>query len=351
MLKNDLFLRAARRERTERTPVWLMRQAGRTDPAYRALRERANLPLEAFFRDSDLAAETSLLPKRLGVDAIILFTDILTPLAPMGAPFVFRPGPRLERPWRGPADVGSLCKLDPASDLPFVGRALRSIREALNDELPVLGFAGAPLTLAFFLLEGESPGENPTRTRAFMADDPAGFHRLLDMLADMTIDYLAYQCEQGADAVQLFESMADLVSAAEYEAFAHPYHVKIFSALAGRAPTILFARERRELDLMVSSGADVLSVGRCVDLAEAKRRYGDRVAFQGNVDNTLVATGSLTDIDDAVRACLEAGEQEGHILNLSHGLLKDTPLSSVRRVIDTAKRTRVPTASRPTTVV
>lgn len=165
MLKNDLLLRAARRQRTERTPVWLMRQAGRTDPEYRALRERVDLPLEAMFRHPDLAAEISLLPKRLGVDAIIFFQDILTPLAPMGAEFVFRPGPVLTSTLRASSDIDALCRCDPAESLGFVAEILQLIRKALDGDLPLLGFAGAPLTLAFFLIEGKSPGNRPEKVR------------------------------------------------------------------------------------------------------------------------------------------------------------------------------------------
>jgi len=160
-LQNDLMLRAARRERTERTPVWMMRQAGRFDPEYRRLRESVDAPLEVLFRTPDLAAEISLLPRRFGVDAIIFFGDILIPLSPMGAEFVFRPGPVLNRPVRTSADIEAMRMFDPADKLPFVGQILRRVRRTLNNELPLLGFAGAPLTLLFFLAEGGSPGSDP----------------------------------------------------------------------------------------------------------------------------------------------------------------------------------------------
>lgn len=342
MLENDLLLRAARREHTERTPVWLMRQAGRTDPAYRDIRARADLPLEALFRDPTLAAEISLLPRRLGVDAIILFQDILTPLGPMGAEFVFRPGPMLRNPLRTPSDFSTLHRYDAATKLDFVTSAMKQVRGALADSLPLLGFAGAPLTLAFFLIEGKSPGRDPARARAMMRDDSPGMHRLLDQLADMTADYLLLQIEAGADAVQLFESIADLITLEQYREFAHPYHVKIFSKLAQRVPTILFVKEQPFVDLMADSGANVLSVGMCVDLADAQARFGHRVAFQGNVDNRLLASGSNEEIDAAVRRCLDAGGRRGHILNLNHGLLKETPITSVERIIATCKRTVVP---------
>ncbi len=343
MLKNDLIIRAARRERTERTPVWLMRQAGRFDPQYRAIRERSDLPLEQTFRSPELATEISLLPKRLGVDAIIFFQDILTPLGPMGAEFVFRPGPVLENPPSNRSDVDALRDYDPASELDFVVRTLGMVRRELNGEMPLLGFAGSPLTLAFFLIEGKSPGNDPQIARAMMRSDPALFHHLLDKLAGMTARYLALQIESGADAVQLFESVGDLLTEAEYREFAHPYHVKVFNELAAKVPTILFVKEQRLLELMSESGAAVLSVGSCVDLAEAKRLYGDKVALQGNVDNRLLAEGTRDAIDEAVRACVLAGGHRGHILNLNHGLLKDTPFDNVCRLIETCKATVVRT--------
>ena len=337
--KNDLLLRAAWCGRTERTPVWLMRQAGRFDPEYRALRERTNLPLEELFRTPDLATEISLLPRRLGVDAIIFFQDILTPLAPMGAEFVFRPGPVLESPPGTSRDIDALRRYDPQAELGFVTKTLQQLRRELGDELPLLGFAGAPLTLAFFLIEGRSPGRQPAQARALMRSEPALLHRLLERLADMTVDYLRLQIEAGADAVQLFESCADLLSDGEYREFAHPYHTRVFSQLGDSVPRILFVKEQPLMELMADNGADVLSVGRCVHLTDARQRFGHKVAFQGNVDNQLLAAGTLDEIDEAVRSCVHAGNHQGHILNLSHGLLPETPFENVRRLIETCKAT------------
>ncbi len=338
-LKNDLLLRAARRERTERTPVWLMRQAGRFDPQYRAIRERVGLSLEVMFRMPELAAEISLLPRRLGVDAIILYQDILTPLAPMGAEFLFRPGPVLESPPRDRAAIDALRDYDPASELGFVSQALAIVRSELDGTLPLLGFAGAPLTLACFLIEGRSPHGQARRVRALMDSDPRLFRRLLRRLAEMTVNYLGMQIEAGADAVQLFESAADLLTEEQYREFAHPYQTEALAALAGRVPTILFVKEQPWVDLMVQTRADVLSVGTCVGLGEVRERWGHRVAFQGNVDNKLLVTGTPREIDEAVRACVRAGGHQGHILNLSHGLLKETPFENVCRVIETCKAT------------
>ena len=170
---NDLLLRAARRERTERTPVWLMRQAGRFDPKYLAIRDRCGLELEDLFRDPELACEITLLPIRFGVDAAILFQDILTPLAPLGARFVYRPGPVLERPIRGRRDIDRLRALDPRDELSFVSTSIKLVLSELKGALPLIGFAGAPLTLATFMIEGRSPGAKADQTRQLMQQDPA----------------------------------------------------------------------------------------------------------------------------------------------------------------------------------
>lgn len=339
MITNDSVLRAARREPTERTPVWLMRQAGRFDPAYLALREEAGLPLEKLFRHPELAAKITMLPQRFGVDALILFQDILTPLDPMGVECVFRPGPRFDRPVRTEADVRRLRVYDPTEELPFVPESIRLVQAELDGSMPLLGFAGAPFTLAAFLIEGGSPGSRLDHTRALMESEPSVLHVLLDKLAALTASYLSLQIDTGVDGVQLFESVADLLTDEEYRQFAHPYQAAVLGRLGPRVPRILFAKERDCLELMVETGADVLSVGRCVDLADAKRRYGDRVAFQGNVDNRLLQDGSPEQVEDAVRSCIAAGGQQGHILNLSHGLLKDTPVDNVVRLIDTCRNT------------
>ncbi len=337
-LKNNLLLQALRNEKTERTPVWMMRQAGRTDPMYRELRQRVDLPLEAMFRDSDISIEASLLPKRIGVDAIIMFQDILTPLTPMGANFIFRPGPQLAAPIRCDADIENLRPIDPTDDLPHVGRTIKGIRSALRADLPVLGFAGAPLTLAMFLIEGRSPGRNPEHVFAMMRDQPKILHKLLSRLADMTIAYLGYQIEEGVHAVQLFESMADILTVEQYKAFAKPYHEQIFSALGSYVPRILFAKERREIELLASSGADAVSIGNCVDLQSCRAIVGNNIAIQGNVDNQVVATGSIDDVRRAVRNCIDAGESQGHILNLNHGLLQNTPFENVQAFVEQARQ-------------
>jgi len=298
------------------------------------------------FSDVEWAVKISLLPKRLGVDAIIVYKDILTPLAPMGAHFRFAPGPVLSTPIRTQTQVEALQPLDDApSQLAFTGHVIRNLRETLDSELPLIGFAGAPLTLAFFLVAGESPiqrgtaiSEKATPVFQMMEEAPDLLHQLLNRLTEMTIHYLNYQISQGVQVVQLFESIADVLSRQLYETFAAPYHQQIFSELnSPKVPRILFAKECPYLDLMHQSGADVLSVGKCVNLAKAKAETNSTVAFQGNVDNDILRDSTLADITAAVHACLKQGGKTGHILNLSHGLHRDTPFENVKHFINVAK--------------
>lgn len=353
-LKNNLLLRAARCLPVERVPVWMMRQAGRSDPLYRQIREKLNLPLERLFRtcpfpmsdtDVESAVKISLLPKRIGVDAIIVYKDILTPLAPMGSHFRFNPGPVLDHPIRTQSQVDALCPLDdPYVQLEFTGQVIHTLRKTLNGELPLIGFAGAPLTLAFFLIAGQSPmkkGEGilgaATPVFDMMEQVPKIMHNLLDKLTEMTINYLNYQISQGVQIVQLFESIADVLSEDLYSRFAFPYHQRIFAEIDSDVPGILFAKECPYINLMYQSGADVLSIGKCVDLEKAKKETDYSVAFQGNVDNDILRDGTFSQITDAVRKCIEKGNKEGHILNLSHGLHRDTPFENVQHFVNIAK--------------
>jgi uroporphyrinogen decarboxylase len=335
---NDLVLRAARGETTERTPVWMMRQAGRTDPEYRELRARSGLPLEDLFRNPECAIEISLLPRRIGVDAIIFFQDILPPLSPMGVDFVFRPGPVLENPIRTKADIDRLVLYDPSEELPFVGKTLSALRRELDGSLPLLGFAGAPLTLLFFMVEGGTPGRGVTAL-SLLSREPSVAHNLLENLTEMTCRYLLYQIESGAQAVQLFESVADLLTERIYAEFALPYQQQIFNRLQDRVPTILFAKGFDSLELMNRSGAKVLSISNRFSVSQARDRLGQEVAIQGNVSNRILATGSPEDIESAVKDCIVSGGSRGHILNLDHGLLRETPWENVQEFVRAAKGT------------
>lgn len=333
-LKNDTLVRALKGERTQFTPIWMMRQAGRTDPAYLALKEEAGLPLEDLFRHPAYSTEITLLPKRFGVDALIYFQDILTPLTPMGAHFVFAPGPKLVEKVHSVADVDRLHGYDVEAELPFIRQTFASIFSELEGELPVLGFAGAPLTLAVFILEGKSFGETASRAMSFLDEEPAALHRLLERITEMTIEYLKYQARCGVAAVQLFESAAFLLTPGQYREFAVPYQKRIFDALKGVIPTINFAREWNSLGDLDAAGADVISLPSTIHLRDARAQLGAHRVFQGNVDNHLLAHGSEEAIAAAVEDCVLAGGHQGHIFNLSHGLLRETPFDRVLRLVE-----------------
>lgn len=337
--RNDLFIRAARGEKTPRTPIWMMRQAGRTDPEYNKLKGEAGLPLHELFRHPELAAKISLLPKRIGVDAIIYFQDILTPLAPMGAEFIFNSGPEFEKDFRSVETLDALHLYDVSDELPFIPETFRLVRESLNGELPVLGFAGAPLTLAVFMIQGGSFGARAERFAAFLNKEPKAMHRLLDKLTAMTIDYLRLQIDAGAAAWQLFESAAYLFSVEQYREFALPYQQRVFDALRGAAPTIIFARDWTDLDTLNASGADILSLAALPSIAQARERLGQDRVLQGNLNNELLVTGSKDEIAKAAHDCIQQGGHRGHIFNLSHGLLRETPFENVCYLVDAVKNT------------
>jgi len=336
VFKNDRLIRVLNYLPVDRIPVWMMRQAGRTDPEYNQLRKNDGRALEELFADPEIAIKISLLPKRLGVDAIIMFQDILTPLTPMGAGFHFAPGPILEKPVRTMAQVKALRLPDPETELRTVAQILSGLKTELAGELPVLGFAGSPMSLAFFMIAGSSPNKKIKEVLAFIVEQPSFIQALLERLTEMTVDYLNYQIASGADAVQLFESFADVIPLELYKKYVQPTHEKIFSALIPNTPSILFTKESSHLDLMLKSGASVLSVGSCIDLGQAKKKAPEMI-FQGNVDNKILADGTKEEITQAVRKCFEQSGRKNHILNLNHGLLERTPYENVQHFVDVAK--------------
>ena len=336
VFKNDRLIRVLNYLPVDRIPVWMMRQAGRTDPEYNQLRKIDGRALEELFADPEIAIKISLLPKRLGVDAIIMFQDILTPLTPMGAGFHFAPGPILEKPVRTMAQVKALRLPDPETELRTVAQILSGLKTELAGELPVLGFAGSPMSLAFFMIAGSSPNKKINEVLAFIVEQPSFIQALLERLTEMTVDYLNYQIASGADAVQLFESFADVIPLELYKKYVQPTHEKIFSALIPTTPSILFTKESPHLDLMLKSGASVLSVGSCIDLGQAKKRSPEMI-FQGNVDNKILADGTKEEITQAVWKCFKQSGRKNHILNLSHGLLERTPYENVQHFVDVAK--------------
>tara|TARA_B100000579_G_scaffold21253_1_gene14954 strand:+ start:1194 stop:2159 length:966 start_codon:yes stop_codon:yes gene_type:complete len=313
-----------------------MRQAGRTDPEYSMLRKIDGRPLEKIFSDAETSIKISLLPKKLGVDAIIMFQDILTPLTPTGIIFQFDPGPVLAEPVRTMHQVKAIRELDSEKQLITVGQIIKGINEKLNGELPLLGFAGSPMTLAFFMIAGSRPNQKHKEILKFINDNPEFIQALLERLTELTVNYINYQISSGVHAIQLFESFANVIPLKLYEKYVQPTHEKIFSSFNQNTPSILFTKESPNLELMLQSGAKALSVGNCINL-ETTKKVANEMIFQGNVDNKILADGSKEEITKAVVKCFAETKRKNHILNLNHGLLERTPFENVQHFINVAK--------------
>ena len=332
-VRDSRFLRACRRESVDRTPVWFMRQAGRYMAEYRALRQ--NYTLLQLCRTPDLATEVTLQPvRRIEVDAAILFSDLLLPLEPMGIPFDFvkGEGPSIERPVRTAADVDAVRVVDPRDALPFTFDAIKQIKRELGDRTPLIGFAGAPFTLASYAVEG-GHSNNFAITKALMYGDPAAWHRLADKLAAVVADYLMAQIDAGVDAVQLFDSWVGALNEADYREFAMPHTEKIFATVGNRVPTIHFGVASGSiLHVMRQAGGDVIGADWRIPLDEAWERIGEDRAIQGNLDPTLLLGPRdrlLAGVQDVLR---RAHGRAGHIFNLGHGILPMTPVENVQAV-------------------
>ncbi len=342
MINNDRLIRACRRQEVDRAPVWMMRQAGRYMPEYRAL--RAKYDFMTMCKTPELAAEVSLQPYEiLGVNAVIMFSDILVPVEAMGMKLdiVESKGPVLEDPIRAEAQVEKLIIPDPVETMSFVMETIRLLRKRLDTSAPLIGFAGAPFTLASYMVEGGGT-RNYAEIKRMMYREPMTIHRLLDKLADTIILYVNAQIEAGAQVVQLFDTWAGELSAADYEEFALPYEQKVFERIhrgpSGlTVPAILYVNGCSHiLEKMIESGANVLSIDWRIDLAEARRRVGDKVALQGNLDPCELL-GTPETITESVKEILKKGGDLGHIVNLGHGILPMVPVENARAFIEAAK--------------
>jgi uroporphyrinogen decarboxylase len=274
------------------------------------------------------------LPRRFGVDGIILFYDITTLPVAMGQPFALRPalGPVPDRPVRTPADVGRLQAEPDPERFRHVRDLLRLVKGELRGELPVLAFAGAPFTVATYCI---GTGKDMAATRRFAAEQPRVWGELLDRLTTATVHFLRTLVREGADVYQLFDSWAGMLDADEYQHWAQPYHETIFQAVTG-VPRILFVKECPYLPRMAASGADVISLGKRHDLAAARRDY-PHLAFQGNVDEGLLRRGTPEQVAAATRACVAAGGGRRHIVNLNHGVDRGTPVANFEAFVRAAR--------------
>ncbi len=331
-MKNDLLLRALLRQPVERTPVWMMRQAGRYLPEYRATRARAGSFLKLCMTP-ELACEVTLQPlERFPLDAAILFSDILTiPHAlGLGLQFETGEGPRIERPVRTQQDVERLGVPDPHTELRYVIDAVQLIRRELAGRVPLIGFAGSPWTVATYIVEGGSSREFSVIKR-MMYDEPRTLHALLELLAKSTTAYLNAQIAAGAQAIMLFDTWGGVLTPAQYRAFSLDYMTRILQGLTRenehrRVPVIFFTKGGGAwLSIMSESGCDALGVDWTTDLGDARRAVADRVALQGNLDpNCLYATPARIR-EEVARVLQSYGHGHGHVFNLGHGIHPAVP--------------------------
>jgi uroporphyrinogen decarboxylase len=329
---NDRLLRACRLEPVDATPIWFMRQAGRSFAAYRKLRERYGI-LE-LAKTPDLCAEVTLMPvHELGVDAAVLFADIMLPLEPMGIGLRIEPevGPIIDRPIRSAADVAALRGFDSA-EVSFTLDAIRLIRRELHGKAGVIGFSGAPFTLACYLIEGR-PSRDFATAKAFMYREPAAWHDLMERLSVMVVAYLRAQVEAGADVVQLFDSWVGGLGPADYREFVQPHVRRIFGALVD-VPTIHFGTGTSALlELLAEAGGDVIGVDHRVSLADAWHRVGPERGIQGNLDSARLLAGWDATRGGAQVVLDEAAGRFGHVFNLGHGVLPQTETDLLRRLV------------------
>ena len=320
------FLKACLREPVDATPVWFMRQAGRYMAEYRALRQRYSL-LE-LCRTPELATQVTLQPiQRIELDAAIIFSDLLLPLEPMGIPFDFvkGEGPAIETPIRSAGDIGQLKLFEPREALAHVLEAIRLVQRELDGRVPLIGFAGAPFTLASYAIEG-GHSNNFALTKALMYGQPEAWHRLCEMFATIVGDYLNAQIDAGVNAVQVFDSWVGALNPADYREFVAPHTAQIFNAIAGRVPTLHFGTGTSSLlEELRDAGGDVIGVDWRIPLDTAWARIGDAHAVQGNLDPTLLLGPADRLLDAADDVLARAEGRPGHVFNLGHGIVPYTP--------------------------
>lgn len=334
-LQQSRFLKACRREPTDVTPVWLMRQAGRYMPEYRAL--RAKVSFLELCKNPELATEVTVTAaERLGVDAAILFADILLILEPMGLELEFAKGegPVIHNPVREAADVDRVRWLTDLSPLDYVYRAVRSIRSALDPAMPLIGFAGAPFTLACYAIEGGG-SRHYEHAKTFMYRDPGAWHALMERLVAATALYLNAQAAAGAQVLQLFDSWVGNLGPDDYRRFVQPHMQRLIAGLDPTTPVIHFGTDTGSLlELQRDAGGQVIGLDWRVDLAQAWQRLGPAVGVQGNLD-PVVLFAPIPEIERQTRRILDqAAGRPGHIFNLGHGILPHTPVDHVLALVE-----------------
>lgn len=340
-LKNDRFLRALAGQTVDKTPVWMMRQAGRYLPEYRRVRAQAG-DFMSLCKNTDLACEVTIQPlERYELDAAILFSDILTIPDAMGLGlyFVEGEGPMFRKPVRTEKDIEQLAVVDTAKDLPYVTDAVAAIRAELNGRVPLIGFSGSPWTLATYMIEGKS-SRDFSRAKTMLYKQPEILHQLLDKLSQSVIDYLNAQIRSGAQVVQIFDTWGGALSHSAYLEFSLAYMEKIVAGLITHAdgrdvPAILFTKGGGHwLENMADTGCDCLGLDWTVDIGQARLRVGNKVALQGNMDPAVLRSDPATIRSEIKTILTSFGDHSGHIFNLGHGITPDIDPDNVKVFID-----------------
>lgn len=347
-MQNDLYLRALRGEKVERTPIWVMRQAGRYLPEYRATRKQAGDFL-TLCKTPELACEVTMQPiDRFGLDAAILFSDILTIPDAMGLELVLEEGigPVFNKPIRSQADIDALGVPDPEGELAYVMNAVRVIKAELNGRVPLIGFTGSPWTLASYMVEGSGSKEF-RRIKGLMFESPVAAHQLLSIVTESVIQYLKAQVAAGAQSLMVFDTWGGMLSTEKYQAFSLAYMAQIVSAIkldpaCEGIPIVLFTKGGGQwLEMMADTGCDGLGLDWTVDIANAKQRVGDRVVLQGNMDPVVMNTGRAEVADHASQVLAGYGQHsatdKGHIFNLGHGIQPFAKPENMQALVETVQ--------------
>jgi len=338
-LKNDLFLRACKKQNVERTPIWIMRQAGRYLPEYRAVRAKADFL--TMCKTPELAAEVTLQPiDIINVDAAIIFSDILVIPEAMGMHLEMHEGrgPVFPKPIRNEQDANELKNIDPTKDLKYVLDAVSLTKKELNNRVPLIGFSGSPWTLLTYMVEGRG-SKNFTEVKKLIYNNPSLAHKILEKLSDVIADYLSAKIESGCNAVQIFDTWGGVLSPNNFLEFSLQYVEKIVSKIKRKdEPVIFFAKGvHHNIDRMASSGADVLGLDWTMDLGNVRKQVGNKVALQGNLDPTILY-GNKEYIHQEVKRVLGSfGNGNGHIFNLGHGILPDIDPENVKALVQYVK--------------
>lgn len=338
-LKNDLFLRACKKQTVERTPIWIMRQAGRYLPEYRAIRERADFI--TMCKTPELAAEVTIQPVDIiGVDAAIIFSDILVIPEAMGMnlEMIESKGPKLYEPIRNLDQINNLKVIDPYKDLKYVLDAVALTKKELNNRVPLIGFAGSPWTLMTYMVEGGG-SKNFSEIKKFIYNQPEAAHLLLEKISDAVAEYLSAKIEVGANAIQIFDTWGGLLSQSEFKEFSLQYIEKVISKIKRKEePIIVFAKGvHHSLDDLANSGANVISLDWTMNLGEVRNKIGSKVALQGNLDPTVLYANKEKIKEEAVKVLSSFGKGSGHIFNLGHGILPDVDPENAKYLVEVIK--------------